>query len=90
MTTTRTATATATATTPAPATSPATGSGPATGARTRRRGRGQLTLLADRGPWHLDERTRRVGRAGVAEARATLRAARQRELERNEADSRAA
>lgn len=50
--------------------------------RVRSRQRGQLTLLAGRGPWHLDERTRRVGRAGVAEARATLQAARQRELER--------
>ena len=34
----------------------------------------QLTLLADERPWRLDEGTRRVGREGVARARAALAA----------------
>ena len=33
-----------------------------------------LTLLADDRPWRLDEGTRRVGRQGVANARAALAA----------------
>lgn len=35
----------------------------------------QLTLLETPPSWRLDERTREVGRRGVAEARAALRAA---------------
>ena len=36
----------------------------------------QLTLIADDRPWRLDEGTRRVGRQGVAKARAALAASR--------------
>ena len=32
----------------------------------------QLTLLSDERPWRLDEGTRRVGREGLAKARAAL------------------
>ena len=41
----------------------------------------QLTLIESPAGWRLDERTREVGRRGLAEARATLSAARARELE---------
>ena len=41
----------------------------------------QLTLLESPAGWRLDERTREVGRRGLAEARAALLAARARELE---------
>lgn len=34
----------------------------------------QLTLLSDDRPWRLDEGTRRVGREGLAKARAALAA----------------
>jgi hypothetical protein len=33
----------------------------------------QLSLIETPRPWRLDERTRAVGRAGVAQARAALR-----------------
>lgn len=38
----------------------------------------QLTLLPSRTGWKLDERTRAVGRRGVADARSVLQAARRR------------
>jgi hypothetical protein len=41
----------------------------------------QLTLIECPIGWQLDERTREVGRRGLAEARAKLVAARARELE---------
>ena len=41
----------------------------------------QLTLIESPAGWRLDERTREVGRRGLAEARAKLVAARARELE---------
>ena len=34
----------------------------------------QLTLISDERPWRLDEGTRRVGREGLAKARAALAA----------------
>jgi len=40
----------------------------------------QLTLIEFPAGWHLDERTREVGRRGLAAARAALSAARAREL----------
>jgi hypothetical protein len=42
----------------------------------------QLALLEPEPEWRLDERTREVGRAGVAKARAALRAAAARAVER--------
>jgi hypothetical protein len=41
----------------------------------------QLTLIEFPTGWQLDERTREVGRRGLAAARAALSAARARELE---------
>lgn len=41
----------------------------------------QLTLIELPAGWRLDDRTREVGRRGLAEARAALLAARARELE---------
>ena len=34
----------------------------------------QLTLIEDKKPWRLDEKTREIGRRGLAEARAALAA----------------
>lgn len=34
----------------------------------------QLTLISDDRPWRLDEGTRRIGREGLAKARAALAA----------------
>ena len=42
--------------------------------------RNQLTLLATTSVWHLDQRTREVGRRGVAAAREVLAEARRRDL----------
>jgi hypothetical protein len=41
----------------------------------------QLILLEQDADWRLDERTREIGRAGVARAREALRAAGQRSAE---------
>jgi hypothetical protein len=41
----------------------------------------QLTLIEFPAGWQLDERTREVGRRGLAAARAALSAARARELD---------
>jgi len=38
----------------------------------------QLVLLEQEPDWHLDEHTREVGRAGLAQAREAMRAAAQR------------
>jgi hypothetical protein len=51
----------------------------------RARGRGATVTRSGRrsagwGEWHLDARTRRVGRAGVADARRALEAAIEQEL----------
>ena len=32
----------------------------------------QLTLIDNSSPWRIDERTREIGRRGIAEARAAL------------------
>jgi hypothetical protein len=64
---------------------------PEAGSATERvRGRAhdsQLRLLntADHPEWKLDEQTRAVGRRGIAQARAALRAARAEHLERSDA-----
>jgi hypothetical protein len=42
----------------------------------------QLALLEQDAEWRLDDRTREIGRAGVARAREALRAAQQRATER--------
>jgi hypothetical protein len=47
----------------------------------------QLSLIEFPAGWRLDERTREVGRRGLAEARAKLVAARARDLEAAEADA---
>lgn len=39
----------------------------------------QLTLINTRRSWHLSERTKEIGRRGIAEARAALAATRPRE-----------
>lgn len=39
----------------------------------------QLTLIENKKPWHLDEKTREIGRRGIAEARAALAANRPRD-----------
>jgi len=48
----------------------------------------QLTLLEAPTEWRLDERTKEVGRRGVAQARAALQAAISRQAASSDADHR--